>query len=77
MRKSKQPGTKPTADDKPPGGGRAWQRARQFALERGLPLPANPSADDSKAAATAKHTPKRIVSKSTKQGATKNRGGVS
>jgi hypothetical protein len=42
MRRPKQPGTKRSPDETQPPGGRAWERAKQFALERGLPLPVKP-----------------------------------
>ncbi len=74
MRKPKQPGTKRSADEKPPAGGRAWQRVRQFALERGLPIPAKPSDDAAKSVATTKGVPRRIAAKSRKRAGTKHRG---
>jgi len=68
MRKPKQPGTKQAATEKPPPGGRAWERVKQFALERGLPLPGKPS--ESEAArgteATIKRTAKIVTNKSGK-----------
>lgn len=42
MRRPKQPGTKRSPDETQPPGGRAWERVKQFALERGLPLPVKP-----------------------------------
>lgn len=59
MRTPKTPkGKGPPADDKPPGG-RAFQRARQFATARGLPSPVAPDAGKSGQASAAKPAAKR------------------
>ena len=55
MRKPKQPGTKGIADEKPPPGGRALERVRQFAIQRGLSVPD----DDAKESAKGNRTKKR------------------
>ncbi|MCC7217009.1 MAG: hypothetical protein IT517_09580 [Burkholderiales bacterium] len=59
MRTPKLPkGKGPPAADTPPGG-RAFQRARQFAVARGLPSPVAPDAGKSGQAATAEPAAKR------------------
>jgi len=75
MRKPKdREATRRIAEESPPPGGRAWQRVRQFALERGLPLPAEPSGAKPKSGAKTKTAAKRIAGKSTKRSKTKKRG---
>jgi hypothetical protein len=57
MRKPKSPRAKTPSVDTSPAGGRAWERVKQFALARGLPLELDPG--DSAAAAPSKPTSKR------------------
>ncbi len=74
MRKPKQPGGKETTAETVPPGGRAWQRVRQFALQRGLSLPAQPSADETKDATATKRVAKRTTRRSAKRSGTAKRG---
>jgi len=61
--KSKGPATQP-----PPPGGRAFERAKQFALARGLPLQISPETTPSTEAARSspKSAPKRVKRRSAK-----------
>lgn len=63
MRKPKQPGAKTPGNDAPPPGGRAWQRVRQFAIERGLP--AGDAESDTAGTGKTKPAAKRITVKAT------------
>jgi hypothetical protein len=73
MRKPKTPGTKRTAKETTPPGGRAWERAKQFALERGLPTVIVPSDEAVPPPAAGASAPRsRILKKAaTKKAATK------
>ena len=76
MRKPKQPGTQKRLEEKVPAGGRAWQRVRQFAIERGMPLPAEPPEDETDSAATSKRAPQGITTQSTKRAKASKRSGA-
>ena len=66
MRTPKQPGTKRSPDETQPPGGRAWERAKQFALERGLPLPVKPP--EEKTGVADERTSKASVRRAKKSG---------
>lgn len=72
MRKPKQPGKR--TSETVPAGGRAWQRVRQFALQRGLPLPAQPAEVEAKGATATRRVGKRTACKSIKRASTAKRG---
>ena len=74
MRKPKQPGSKRTTAESVPAGGRAWQRVRQFALQRGLPLPAQPADEKAKGGTATRRVAKRTTRKSTKRASTAKGG---
>jgi hypothetical protein len=57
MRKPRAPRAKTPPAATPPAGGRAWERVKQFALARGLPLEIDPGG--TAAVAPSKPTAKR------------------
>lgn len=74
MRKPKQPGSKRTPAETVPAGGRAWQRVRQFALQRGLTLPMQPADEKAEGGTATPRVGKRTARKSTKRASTAKRG---